>query len=201
MGGMPKLSSRPPNPFNFKAMSNTWLGFYKPFRKLVDPLNIMDPFSILPGSWAEGRKPFSLDPNYGGPIKNLLSPKQYSPLPASKIDMSGGFAQNAEMLSALKAQNEADIARRQASNARLASSGPMYASATSAPVSQATTTNPTVATPSTTPIAQSKVDGITTPLSDLPVDLVYKPAQTSQSNVAANTFNLPDMSSIKFGGT
>lgn len=49
-------------------------GIYKPIRKIVDPLNIMDPLRILPGSTAGFTKKgaFSLDPNFGGPLKNLF---------------------------------------------------------------------------------------------------------------------------------
>lgn len=33
--------------------------------KVVDPLNIMDPGGVLPSSWAAGKKPFQLDKNFG----------------------------------------------------------------------------------------------------------------------------------------
>jgi hypothetical protein len=47
---------------------------YKPIRKIVDPLNIMDPLRILPGSSAGFTKKgaFTLDPNFGGPLKNMF---------------------------------------------------------------------------------------------------------------------------------
>ena len=39
--------------------------FWRSVNKVVDPLNIMDPMGILPTSMIAGKKPFSLDKNYG----------------------------------------------------------------------------------------------------------------------------------------
>ena len=47
---------------------------YRPIRTIIDPLNIMDPFRILPGSSAGlTNKPFSFDPNFGGPLRKLFA--------------------------------------------------------------------------------------------------------------------------------
>lgn len=178
---------------------------YKPIRKVVDPLNIMDPMRILPGSTAGFTKKgaFSLDPNYGGPLRKLFGggggTSNYS-MPRSSMDMSSMFAGQNQMLANMQAQNSANAARQQASLNQLRSSSPLFptmpAPETPAQISQ---TTPAISAPTT--IAQSKINGTTSVASDLPVEFVYKPATATSQNVAANTFTLPDMSNIKFGGT
>lgn len=177
---------------------------YKPIRTVIDPLNIMDPFRILPGSTGGFSKKgaFSLDPNFGGPLAKMFKggggTTAYS-MPRSQIDMSGMFAGQNQMLANMQAQASADAARRKASNEQLRSSSPLFPTIptpeTSTQISQSA---PAISAPTT--IAQSKIDGTTTVASDLPVEFIYKPATSTTKNVAANTFNLPDMSNIKFGG-
>lgn len=177
---------------------------YQPVRKVIDPLNIMDPFNILPGaSLGGGRKPFSFDKNYGGPLAKMLGggggSSSYS-MPRSQMDTSGMFAAQNQMLASMKSQSASDLARRQASNEALRSSSPLFPTIPTQAATQSTTsvatTTPATSTPS---IAQSKISD-TTASADLPVEFVYKPASTQQKYVASNQFDLPDMSNIKFGG-
>jgi hypothetical protein len=174
---------------------------YQPVRKVIDPLNIMDPFNILPGATlGGGRKPFSFDKNYGGVLGKMLKggggSASYS-MPRSQLDTSGMFAAQNQMLANLKAQSASDLARRQASNESLRAGASMLPPSSVPSSSQVATVAPTTATPS---IAQSKISDKSAS-ADLPVEFMYKPASTQQSYVASNQFNLPDMSNIKFGGT
>lgn len=45
-----------------KKTAGRW---HRAVSKVVDPLNIMDPLGVLPSSWIAGKQPFSLDKNYG----------------------------------------------------------------------------------------------------------------------------------------
>jgi len=66
-----------------KNVSKVWL----PVRKVIDPLNIMDPFNILPDAKLRGKKPFSFDPEYGGALgKALKGPTR--PYVPPKVDYS-----------------------------------------------------------------------------------------------------------------
>jgi len=66
-----------------KNVSKVWL----PVRKVIDPLNIMDPFNILPDAKLRGKKPFSFDPEYGGALgKALKGPTR--PYVPPKVDFS-----------------------------------------------------------------------------------------------------------------
>lgn len=175
---------------------------YQPIRKVIDPLNIMDPLNILPGaSLGGGRKPFTFDKNYGGALGKMLSGgggSSYYSMPRSSMDTSGMFSAQNQMLASMKAQSASDLARRQASNEALRASKPMFPTmpAQASTTSSVATTAPVSATPS---IAQSKISD-STASADLPVEFVYKPASTQQKYVASNQFDLPDMSNIKFGG-
>ena len=121
-------------------------------------------------------------------------------MPKSSMDMSGMFAGQNQMLANMQAQSSANAARQQASLNQLRSSSPLFptmpAPETSTQIAQST---PAISAPAT--VAQSKIDGTTSAASDLPVEFVYKPATSTSKSIAANTFNLPDMSNIKFGGT
>jgi hypothetical protein len=178
---------------------------YQPVRKVIDPLNIMDPFNILPGATlGGGRKPFSFDKNFGGPLAKMFSggggSSSYS-MPRSSMDTSGMFSAQNQMLASMKAQSASDLARRQASNEALRSSSPLFPTIPTQTATQTTTSVATSTPATTTPfIAQSKISD-TTAGADLPVEFVYKPATSQQQYVASNQFNLPDMSNIKFGGT
>lgn len=60
---------------------------WKPVRTVIDPLNIMDPFNILPDAKLRGKKPFSFDPEYGGALgKALKGPTR--PYVPPKMDFS-----------------------------------------------------------------------------------------------------------------
>lgn len=83
-----------------KNVSKVWL----PVRKVIDPLNIMDPFNILPDAKLRGKKRFSFDPEYGGALaKALKGPtRPYVPpkmdfskyqMPQSTYDPSGFISQ------------------------------------------------------------------------------------------------------------
>ena len=83
-----------------KNVSKVWL----PVRKVIDPLNIMDPFNILPDARLRGKKPFSFDPEYGGVLGNALRgpTRPYTPpkmdfskyqVPQSTYDPSGFISQ------------------------------------------------------------------------------------------------------------
>jgi hypothetical protein len=66
-----------------KNVSKVWL----PVRKVIDPLNIMDPFNILPDAKLRGKKRFSFDPEYGGALaKALKGPTR--PYVPPKMDFS-----------------------------------------------------------------------------------------------------------------
>lgn len=176
---------------------------YQPIRKVIDPLNIMDPLNILPGaSLGGGRKPFSFDKNYGGVLNKMLSGgggSSYYSMPKSSMDTSGMFSAQNQMLSSMKAQAASDLARRQASNEALRSSSPLFPTTPKPSTSTVATTSTSSSTTTPAPsVAQSKIGDTT--VSDLPVEFVYKPAATQQNYVASNQFNLPDMSNIKFGG-
>lgn len=66
-----------------KTVGKVWL----PVRKVIDPLNIMDPFNILPDAKMRGKKPFSFDSEYGGVLgKALKGPT--TPYTPPKMDFS-----------------------------------------------------------------------------------------------------------------
>jgi len=164
--------------------------FWRSVNKVVDPLNIMDPMGVLPTSMITGKKPFQFDRSFGK-LQWKFGGGGSTPysMPRSKMDTSGMFSAQNQMLASMKAQSASDLARRQASNESLRAGAPTLPPN---PVSSATTASPA--------IAQSKISD-TTSGADLPVEFMYKPASTQQNYVASNQFNLPDMSNIKFGGT
>ncbi len=91
---------------------------YQPIRRVIDPLNIMDPMNILPGATlGGGRKPFTLDPNYGGALAKMFQgPKQsaYRPYDFSGMQqMMQQQSQNPAMMSVLQ-QNQKTTADSQA---------------------------------------------------------------------------------------
>ena len=166
---------------------------YKPIRKVIDPLNIMDPLKILPGSSAGfTNKPFQFDKNYALGLFN--APKNqgtYAPMTKGVSRDPQYFAQQQQMLANMRQQQQAKLAN-------LRTQGSSYpTTTTSAQGSQAPQSTTTA--PATTALAQSKV-GDTTDPSDMPTEFIYKPATAPTKSVAANTFQMPDMSNIKFGG-
>jgi hypothetical protein len=171
---------------------------YKPIRKIVDPLNIMDPFRILPGSSAGFTKKgaFTLDPNFGGPLKKMLGGggggSSYTPMTKGLSSNPEYFQQQQQMLQNMQAQQREKLAN-------LRTQSPTYPTTTAATTSPATTTATAATSPTTATLAQTKSSDTTMP-SDLPMDFSYKPPTATPKVATANTFSLPDMSSIKFGG-
>lgn len=161
-------------------------GISKPLRKIIDPLNIMDPLNVLPTS---GDKWLTADKNFGGPVQKWLGINQKSsdfyPMTKGLSSNPQYFAQQQEVLNNMRQQQQAKLAN-------LRSQGEIYPTATSQ-ISEA----PTTTSPAT--LAQSKV-GDTTSSADMPTEFIYKPATAKTNAIAANTFQMPDMSSIKFGG-
>lgn len=164
-------------------------GISKPLRKIIDPLNIMDPLNVLPTS---GEKWLTADKNFGAPLMNWLNPKQSSYAPMTKGLSSNPqyFAQQQQMLNNMRQQQQTKLAN-------LRSQGDIYPSAPSE-TSQVTPTT-TAETTTAAPLAQTKVGDTTTP-TDVPIDFIYKPATAKNQAMTANTFQMPDMSNIKFGG-
>jgi hypothetical protein len=185
MGGSSfgKVVTKVVDPFNLGNSK-----FVKSARKVIDPLNIMDPLNVLPGS---GKPVGTWDKNFGGPLMNWLNPKQssYTPMTKGLSRDPQYFAQQQQMLANMRQQQQAKLAN-------LRTQKDIYSTATSAP---AQVTQSTAVSPATTALAQKPVDDTTAP-SDMPTEYIYKPATTTAKNVAANTFQMPDMSSIKFGG-
>jgi hypothetical protein len=111
------------------------------------------------------------------------------------------FAQQQKMLANMQMQNQSEQLKQQAKLANLRSQAPLYPTSNSASASvqnvQALQTEKPIATSAT--LAQSKVSDTTAPV-DMPTEYIYKPATSQNPIVAANTFQMPDMSSIKFGG-
>lgn len=166
---------------------------YKPIRKIVDPLNIMDPLRILPGSSAGfTNKPFTLDPNFGGPLKKLFAGgggSSYTPMTKGLSSNPEYFAQQQQMLNNMRQQQQAKLANMRAQGQAYPTAAPTQ----SVKTAQTSTTKTPVA------LAQSKVSDTTAP-ADMPTEFIYKPATAQTKTVAANTFQIPDMSNIKFGG-
>jgi hypothetical protein len=177
---------------NLDPLHQVGLGKYSAkLRKVVDPLNIMDPLNVLPTS---GGKWLTVDKNYGAPLMNWISPKQSSYAPMTKGLSSNPeyFHQQQQVLQNMQAQQREKLAN-------LRTQSPTYPTTTAATTSPATTTATAATSPTTATLAQTKTSDTTMP-SDLPIDFTYKPTTTTPKVATANTFSLPDMSSIKFGG-
>lgn len=165
-------------------------GISKPLRKIIDPLNIMDPLNVLPTS---GEKWLTVDKNFAGGLFN--APKNqgtYTPMTKGISRDPQYFAQQQEMLNNMRQQQQAKLAN-------LRTQGGIYSTTTSAPAQTAQASQSATTSPTTTALAQSQVGDTTAP-SDMPTEYIYKPATSAAKSVAANTFQMPDMSSIKFGG-
>lgn len=170
-------------------------GISKPLRKIIDPLNIMDPLNVLPTS---GDKWLTADKNFGAPLMNWLNPKQSSYTPMTKGLPSNAqyFQQQQQMLQNMQAQQQIKQAQQQSKLANLRSQAPSYPSATQTTTTQVPATS---SVPSATTLAQTKSSD-TSSASDLPIEFGYKPPTKDLKVATANTFSLPDMSDIKFGG-
>jgi hypothetical protein len=165
--------------------------FWKSVNKVVDPLNIMDPMGVLPTSMIAGKKPFQFDKNFGKLQWNLGGgggSTSYS-RPKSNIDTSGMFNAQNEILASMKAQSEAAAAKQQSSLNQLLSKD---LSSSTVPATETSV----ISSPTT--VANSEINSTT---SGLPVEFVYKPSTSASQTISSNSFTLPDMSNIKFGGT
>jgi hypothetical protein len=200
MGGSSfgKVVTKVVDPFNLGNSK-----FVKSARKIIDPLNIMDPLNVLPGS---GKPVGTWDKNFGAPVMNWLNPKQssYAPMTKGVSNDPKYFAQQQQMVADMQLKNQANQLKQQAQLSNLRSQLPSYSTSASSPsLTQApqATQAPQTAKTSTTPatLAQSKIDD-TTALSDMPTEFIYKPSTAKIESIAANTFQMPDMSNIKFGG-
>ncbi len=178
-----KVTTTLVDPFGIR---NTQFG--KTVRKVVDPLNIMDPLNVLPG---KGEKWGTFDKNFALGLFN--APKNqgtYAPMTKGLSSNPQYFAQQQQMLNNMSQQQRSNLANLQ-------TQGQTYPTAVAPIQSVETAQAPTTTTP--VALAQSKVDDTTAP-ADMPTEYIYKPATARTSTVAANTFQMPDMSSIKFGG-
>ena len=177
-----KVTTTLVDPFGIR---NTQFG--KTVRKVVDPLNIMDPLNVLPG---KGEKWGTFDKNFALGLFN--APKNqgtYAPMTKGLSSNPQYFAQQQEMLNNMRQQQQAKLANLRAQEQVYPTTAPTQ----SVETPQAPTTTTPVA------LAQSKVSDTTAP-ADMPTEFIYKPATAQTKTVAANTFQMPDMSSIKFGG-
>jgi hypothetical protein len=96
MGGLKKIE---------KGFGKVWL----PVRKVIDPLNIMDPFNILPDAKLRGKKPFSFDSEYGGVLGNALRGPT-TPYTPPRMNMPQYQApDNSGMMNSLLAQQQQGI--------------------------------------------------------------------------------------------
>jgi hypothetical protein len=164
--------------------------FHKAVTKVIDPFNLVDPLNVLPTSWMAGKKPFTFDKDYGKLQWNLGSPAgSYAPMTKGLSSNPQYFAQQQQMLNNMRQQQQAKLANLQSQGQAYPTAAPTQ----SVETAQAPTTTTPVA------LAQSKVSDTTAP-ADMPTEFIYKPATAQTQTVAANTFQMPDMSSIKFGG-
>ena len=196
MGGSSfgKVVTKVVDPFNLGNSK-----FVKSARKVIDPLNIMDPLNVLPGS---GKPIGTWDKNFGAPLMNWLNPKQSSYAPMTKGLSSNPqyFQQQQQMLQNMQAQQQSKQAQQQSKLANLRSQAPSYPAATQTTTAQVPASSSASATaPSTATLAQTKSSD-TAIASDLPIEFGYKPPTTTSKVATANTFSLPNMSDIKFGG-
>lgn len=128
------------------------------------------------------------------PVKNWISPTNTEFYPMTKGLSSNPqyFQQQQQMLQNMQAQQQAKLAN-------LRSQAPSYPTTTAATTAPATATTTTATTPTTATLAQTKIADTNMP-SDLPMDFTYKPTNATPKVATANTFSLPNMSDIKFGG-
>lgn len=178
---------------NLDPMHMVGLGKYqKQLRKVIDPLNIMDPLNVLPTS---GDKWLTVDKNYGAPLMNFISPKQqntFMPMTKGLSSKPEYFQQQQQMLNNMQTQQRQKLADLRTQ----APSYPSLPSNASTDTSVAQTAQQSI-TPTT--LAQTKIGDTNVP-SDLPMDFVYKPVPASPKIVQANTFQMPNVSDLKFGG-
>jgi len=172
--------------------------FHKAVTKVIDPFNLVDPLNVLPTSWMAGKKPFTFDKDYGKLQWNLGSPAgSYSPMTKGLSNDPKYFAQQQQMVADMQLKNQANQLKQQAQLSNLRSQLPLYPA--NVATTQSVETEKTPASTSATVLAQSG-SGDTTSSADMPTELLYKPTASQTPIVAANTFQMPDMSSIKFGG-
>ena len=158
--------------------------------------------------WVTGKKSFaeSLKTDGGGweqrinrgilkAGESVFSPRQssgYTPMTKGLPSNTQYFQQQQQMLQNMQAQQRANLAN-------LRTQSPSYPVSNQTATTQVQATPPSVTAPTTATLAQTKISDTTMP-SDLPMDFSYKPPTATPKIATANTFSLPNMSDIKFGG-
>jgi len=191
-------------------------GSFKKITKVVNPFYL--PQKIFKGTelakwtnvplhnWVSGEKSFTESlRTTGTPIEqainnwvlntggNIISPRQpnsYAPMTKGLPSNSQYFEQQQQLLQKMQAQQQAKIAN-------LRTQAPSYPATVPKTTTTASTTAATA--PTTATLAQTKIGDTNVP-ADLPMDFTYKPTTTTPKVATANTFSLPNMSDIKFGG-
>ena len=153
---------------------------YTPIRKIVDPLNIMDPFSILPGSHLQGKRPFSFDKSYGGVINKLFeggTPAAYGAAGAGAGAATTAYLQQLQQQQAAMGQQQqaaAQQATQDAFNAQQAAAA-----------------------------TQAQQIGANIPTQQAQLAAMQPMPETqgmTQIPASANVFTTPNASDLKFGG-
>lgn len=177
---------------------------YTPIRKIVDPLNIMDPFSILPGSTLEGKKPFTFDKTYGGALNKLFKGGgggSYTPQQSSNSQFYNYLQQLQQQqgLASQQQQSATQLAQQNAFNAQqaaAASQAEQIGAGVPEQLAQIAASQPTQTyTPS-----DSVTAAYTPQLSQSQLAAMPTTMQGMQVTPNANVFTTPNVSDLKFGG-
>lgn len=161
------------------------------------------PKSLPLQGWVTGKKSFaeSLKTD-GSPIEQRINRgvlkafggsggSGYYPMTKGLNTNPQYFLQQQQMLANMRQQQNQKLAN-------LMSQGSTYPTLNTL-AGESQTSQTATATPATSQLAQSKVSDTNAP-ADMPTEFIYKPATATTKNIAANTFQIPDMSNIKFGG-
>lgn len=161
------------------------------------------PKSLPLQGWVTGKKSFaeSLKTD-GNPIEQRINRgvlkafggsggSGYYPMTKGLNTNPQYFLQQQQMLANMRQQQNQKLAN-------MMSQKDIYPTSISS-VEQFQTSQTIPETPPVSQLAQSKVSDTNAP-ADMPTELIYKPASSTIKNIAANTFQMPDMSNIKFGG-
>jgi len=177
MGGnaFSKTMTKIVDPFNWSPkVSKSWFGkSMKAVSKVVDPLNIVDPMSVLPTSAAMGKKPYQFDTTYGGAAQKWLGINQKSPYipPRTKITpLTNSGNNNVMMSNLLEQQKKTDAQSLSTIKDSFAAQNAMQ---------------------------QSNVDANMTRSTSQPLGF-RAPVKTTFT--PANTFSAPDTKGLTFGG-
>lgn len=161
--------------------------FGKTVRKVIDPLNIMDPFNILPG---QGEKWGTFDKNYGGPLQDLLglrSKQYYSPTPYNPSTLDAAYQKQ----NALTSQMMGDLLMDKQT---LANANQTLFSQDLASKNAAQQQNITAG------LQAANLGMQTTAPTTTPATLALQPA-TQNKTTTLNQFTMPSISGLTFGGT